>query len=289
MKTKAIPEKIYPNYGSSIRVRKFHAQKRDGAPFWHFHPELQLVYVNRGSGKRHIGHHLSYFRHGDLVLIGSNLPHYGITDQLVEDMEEIIVQFRSDFLGSQLLEVPEWQMIRQLFERAKYGIHFHRSVKDLLGERLKSLYEMDSFDRLMAFVDILQFLAETPQYSLLNVQEYALEVNQQENERMRSIYSYVRQNFRESIPLQEIADQSNMTVPSFCRYFKKQSGKTFTQFVNEFRIIHSCKLLSETSHTVSAIAMESGFNNFSHFNRLFKQINKKSPGAYRKDFKDIRM
>ncbi|MEL6123244.1 MAG: helix-turn-helix domain-containing protein, partial [Bacteroidota bacterium] len=94
-------------------------------------------------------------------------------------------------------------------------------------------------------------------------------------------------NLYSEIPLSEIAEEASMTVPSFCRYFKKQSGKTFTQFVNEFRVIHACKLLSETGRSISDICFDCGFNNFSHFNKQFKDITGKNPTAYRGEFREV--
>jgi AraC-like DNA-binding protein len=288
-KQKAIAEKIHPNYGSSFRVLRFDNKERNGKPFWHFHPELQLVYVEGGSGKRHIGNHLSYFRGGDLVLIGPNLPHFGLTDQLKGEQFEIIVQFREDFLGKVFFQAPEMVGIKQLLERSSYGILFNKKIKQQLGPEIERLLELNSLDRMLKLLEILHSLAESTDYQLLNARDLALEVNQQENERIKKVYGYVRQNFQEDIPLALISDEVNMTVPAFCRYFKKQSGKTFTQFVNEFRVIHACKLLTEGDQNISHIAMESGFNNFSHFNRLFKNIVKQSPNEYRGAFKELKL
>ncbi len=78
-----------------------------------------------------------------------------------------------------------------------------------------------------------------------------------------------------------------MTVPAFCRYFKKISRKTFTKFVNEFRVVHASKLLAETSMSITEVSFESGFNNFSHFNKSFKEFTGKSPSTYRKEFNSI--
>lgn len=288
-KQKAIAEKIQPNYGSSFRIIKFDTNNKNGKPFWHFHPELQLVYVVGGSGKRHIGNHISYFRKGDLVLIGPNLPHFGLTDQLKDDQIEIIVQFRIDFLGKKFFDSPEMVGIKQLFERSRYGILFSKELKKELGPGIESLMELNSLDRMLKLLEILHSLAESTDYQLLNARDLALEVNQQENERIKKVYTYVRQKFQDDIPLSLISDEVNMTVPAFCRYFKKQSGKTFTQFVNEFRVIHACKLLTEGDQSISYIAMESGFNNFSYFNRLFKNIVKQSPNEYRGAFKELKL
>ena len=96
-----------------------------------------------------------------------------------------------------------------------------------------------------------------------------------------------RENFQNPIPLEEIADQVSMTVPAFCRYFKKTSGKTFTKVVNEYRVVHATKLLSETPLSISDICFECGFNNFSHFNKVFKEQTGKSASKYRSELKQI--
>lgn len=282
-------EKVSPEFGSSFLVKQYiekAGQQQNYQPYWHFHPELELVFINGGSGKRHIGNHLSYFNHGDLILIGSNLPHYGFTDRLTGNSAETVIQMRKDFLGVDFFQAPEMKAIGQLFERAKSGISFHGHAKTVIGPRLEQLPQLSTSKRLLAFVDILHDLATSDDYELLNAEGYSFEVNLQDDDRADIIYGYVRQHFERSISLQEIAKEVNMTVPSFCRFFKKLSaGKTFTQFVNEFRIIHACKLLIEETSSITEISFSCGFNNFSHFSRSFRQITGKSPSAYRKEFK----
>ena len=132
MKTrKPTLEKISPEFGSSILVRKHNSDAYKGGikPFWHFHPEIELVYVNKGKGKRHIGSHLSYFNNSQLLLIGSNLPHNGFTDRLTADGSQSLVQFKQEFLGDHFFDIPEMEGINNLFERAKSGILFGVKTK----------------------------------------------------------------------------------------------------------------------------------------------------------------
>ncbi|MBK7634549.1 MAG: AraC family transcriptional regulator [Saprospiraceae bacterium] len=275
-------EKIQPTFGQSFAMRKFEEINPNIQPFWHFHPELEIVYIKKGSGKRHVGNHISYYNGGDLIMLGPNLPHYGFTDRLAGDTSEIVVQMREDFLGKDFFKLQEMQNIDILFERSKAGLSFYGNTKDEVGSRLNSMFYMDPFDTLMEYLHILHILADSKEYNVLNATGVALIVQGQDTDRIDTIYKYVRKNFTESIQLGDIAALANMTVPSFCRYFKRITGKTFTEFVNEFRIVHACKLLSEERHTVSEVCFESGFNNFSHFNRQFKEKTGKSPNAYRK-------
>lgn len=287
MKSSPIIEKIRPQFGSSLQVKQYESKCRNKLPYWHIHPEIELVYVNGGSGKRHIGNQLSYFNDGDLILLGSNLPHYGFTDRLTGNRSETIVQMPHDFPGSHFLELPELNNIKRLFERAKRGIVFLGLTKSEVGTLLEEIVEMDPFDRILHLLKVLKQLSLSTEYEVLNIDSIALEVTVQENSRINKVYEYVRANFKENITLNEISDQIGMTVPSFCRYFKKMSQKTFTQFVNEYRIVHSIKLLSESSSNITDICLESGFSNFSHYNKTFKKFTGKSPSGYRKDITSV--
>jgi AraC-like DNA-binding protein len=95
--------------------------------------------------------------------------------------------------------------------------------------------------------------------------------------------NFVKEEFKRPIPLEEIAELVNMTVPAFCRYFKKITGKTFVQFVNEYRLAHAAKLLHEKQISITDVCFESGFNNFSYFNKKFKSLTGKSPSTYRNE------
>ncbi|MFN8337598.1 MAG: AraC family transcriptional regulator [Saprospiraceae bacterium] len=285
----AVPslEKIVPNFGHSFTLRKFEDINPNLVPFWHFHPELEIVYIKHGSGKRHIGNHISYYNGGDLIFLGPNLPHYGFTDRLSGDNSEIVVQMKETFLGKNFFTLPEMANIQQLFERSKSGLSFYGNTRDEVGARLTDMFYMDEFDKLMEFLKILQILANSKEYNVLNASGVTLIVQGQDTDRIDTIYKYVRSHFTELILLEDIASMVNMTVPSFCRYFKRVTGKTFTEFVNEFRIVHACKLLSEERHTIAEVCFESGFNNFSHFNRLFKQKTGQSPNNYRKSVEKV--
>lgn len=287
MPNKPALEQINPAFGSSFLVRQYNQSCENTLANWHFHPEVELIYVKGGTGKRHIGRHLSYFNDGDLVLMGAYLPHYGFTDRLTGNSSETVVQFKQDFLGESFFNIPEMNGIKQLLELSKKGMAFHGKTKDAVGKKIEQLAHADQFGRLMGLISILNDLHRSEEYSLLNADGVAMTVDTKDNERMNEVYSYIRNNFKEHISLDEIADEINMTVPAFCRYFKKSSRKTFTKFVNEYRVVHASKLLAETSLPITEVSFESGFNNFSHFNKSFKEFTGKSPSSYRKEFKNI--
>lgn len=277
-------EAIHPTIGSSFTSLKFLTNENIKSHVWHYHPEIELIYVCKGSGKRQIGSNISYFSDGDLVLIGSNLPHCGLTNEHTNNDYEMVIQFKPDFLGEAIWKTPEMQRIAGLLEKSKAGLVFGEDIKNEVGKRILDMHESSSLDRLIKFLGILEELAVTQDCRILNAGKYYLQTQVEDNERINVIFNYVKDHFREQITLEEIADLANMKVPSFCRYFKKITNKTFTQFVNEYRITHSLKLLSEQPLSITEICFESGFNNFSYFNKTFKEYIKKSPSQYRKEF-----
>lgn len=280
-------EKISPQFGSSIKVWKHEAYTGENKPFWHFHPELELVYVNKGQGKRHIGNHLSYFNNSQLLLIGSNLPHNGFNNRLTINGSETIAQFRPGFLGAHFFDIPEMEAVKLLFERAKKGILFGVKTKRKIGLKIEKLSGKDGFKKILVLLEVLHVLSKAEDYTILNADGFAFETEPQDSAKIDMVYKHINANFKSHISLDEIADKVSMTVPAFCRYFKKVTGKTFTKLVNEYRVVHATKLLSESQMSITDICFECGFNNFSHFNKLFKEFTGKSASKYRQELKII--
>lgn len=285
IKKKPTFEKVSPEFGMSILVKQHHETKPNNKASWHVHPEIELVYVNKGKGTRHIGNHLSYFNNSQLILIGSNLPHNGFTDRLTAKGKETLVQFSPEVFGSLFFDLPELKEVNMLLERAKKGIIFKPETKQIVGPKIENLVKFDGLNRVIKLLEILNDLARAKDYTLLNVNGFAFETEPQDSAKIDLIYQHINTNFERHISLEEIAEIASMTVPGFCRYFKKATGKTFTKLVNEYRIVQATKLLSEGNGSISDVCFECGFNNFSHFNKLFKEFTGKTALQYRKEMR----
>ncbi len=287
IKHKPAFEAIAPNFGNSYTYQKFDEERLNQNNRWHYHPEIELVYVNGGTGKRQIGSHVSHYTNGDLILIGSNLPHCGLTDKLTGNKSETVVQMKADFLGSDFFGIPEMKKIQDLFEISKGGIAFHGSIKKKIGEKMELLEYQTDFQRLLSILNILNELGCSNDYKVLNAEGYSMEAEVKDNDRINVVFNHVKTHFKEDIPLEDIAKKVSMTIPSFCRYFKKITNKTFVQFVNEYRLVHASKLLGEHTLSITEVCFESGFNNFSHFNKSFKNFTGQNPSTYRNQLKTV--
>lgn len=257
---------------------------------WHFHPEFELVYIIKSFGKRFVADHVEDFNEGDLVLLGSNLPHFWKNDERFynEDprylVNAIVIHFPTDFFSHQIEFYPEFYPIRKLLNLSARGISFSRTVADSLGPGLKKLLKLQGLERTLKFVRILNSLALTGEYKLLASETYRSDFQDWSSNRLDKVMHIINSSYREPVRLETVASHIGMNPSAFSRYFREKTGKTFTEFVMEMRIGYACKLLIEGKHTISQICFESGFNNISNFNRCFKKFTLLTPILYRNQF-----
>ncbi|WP_136468333.1 AraC family transcriptional regulator [Flagellimonas onchidii] len=252
---------------------------------WHYHPELELIAIEKSSGTQFIGDSIEKFDVGEVILIGKNLPHMLLNDDVYFDesskkvAESFVVHFKKEFLGNGFLTISETKPITDLLDRAGRGIKFLQ-VDNQLIQDIKGLLNLEPFERLIKFVEILNALAKHKPYRLLSSMGYVNSFLKTENKRLHKIYEYVFKNFKNSIGASDVASVIGMNPSAFSRFFKQVHRKTFTRYLNEIRIGYACKLLLEDKMNITAIAYESGFNNISNFNRQFKMIIGKPPSSY---------
>lgn len=252
---------------------------------WHYHPELELISVFKSYGTRFIGDSIEKFGKGDLILIGKNLPHMLLNDDIYFEesskltAESIVVHFKDDFLGHTFFKTPEMNHISELFLRAKHGIQFIDVEKKII-EDIKQLIKETGFEKTMKFIRILNNLALHKNYKLLASDGYINTFHATENKNLDKIYAYIFNNFNEHISLETVANIANMNPSAFSRFFKRINRKSFSKYLSEIRIGYACKLLIENNYNITRICFESGYNNVSNFNRQFKAITNMSPSQY---------
>lgn len=277
---KAAFEPLHLVSGNSFHVRKF-AERYFSAPY-HYHPELELTLILKGEGKRYVGNHLSSYSEGDLVMLGPNLPHCWKSENVkkgVVNARSLVIQFADDFLGTEFFGKAELAGIRRLLNRSRYGVQF--TGRKPIEELLKLERTANSFKKMIMLLEILQQLAESRQYVLLDrlpVPSHA------EQKKINQVMAYIVDHFRETIELEKAARIAMMTPTAFCKYFKRHTRKTFIETVLDFRINYAAQQLVDTDKPVSDISYESGFGDVSHFYKVFKTKKELSPLQYRKKF-----
>ena len=272
-------EQILPDSDSSFRFLL--TPKLNEVFYWHFHPEIELVYVEADKGIRHIGEHISTYEGCDLALIGSYIPHLNFDYGVKATVETVVIQFPETYFESGLVRIPELKKVVDLMERAKTGLAFTGETKQIAGVRLKKLEHLDRFHQFMELMSIFQFLAESDEYEDLDVRPISSQTILKQQERIHRIHQFVEANFQKPIDTQQIANEVNLSLPAFCRYFKKTTKLTYTDFVNQYRVQYAKKLLIQDKN-VTETCFESGFESLSYFNRIFKKWTGEAPSSFRK-------
>ena len=226
---------------NSFSVR--HDKLRNFGKLLHYHPELELHYTIKGHGIRLIGDNVSHFQEGEVILLGENLPHAwkGKETELEgeEDysMEAIVVQFSVNCLGKGFFDLPESYLIPRIFESAKKGLLIQGQSADMIKDLMLQMTRAGRFERVLTLLQILQIISEKEEVKTIASAHAFYKPNERESERLNNVIAHTLSNFKREINLEEIAQIANLSVNAFCRYFKKQTNMTFTDFVNHPGII----------------------------------------------------
>ena len=249
--------------------------------FWHYHPEIELVYVEACNGIRHVGKNISDFKNSDLLLIGSNVPHLNFDYRIQTECKQLVLQMRENFLHELIFPIPEFDAIKKLLDRSYLGLSFSGETKRIVVEKLHSIKDKNSFDSFIGLVEILQILAHSAEVKELNSEDTRIKWFLNDKIRMGTIYDYIHENYDKSPNVNVIAANVNLSTPAFCRYFKKQTNMTFTDFVNNYRI-NQAKLLLLQNSCITDVCFQVGFESLSYFNKLFKKYIGETPSAFKK-------
>ena len=273
-------ETVLPDEGQSFKL--FEPSLRDHF-FWHYHPEYELVYVEADTGIRHVGQHVSSYVGSDLVLIGSNIPHLNFDYGLKTEYKQIVVQLKKPFLGDALQQTPEFNAIQSLFNQAYLGLSFSGETKRKVAEKLKYMRSISQFEQLLCLLEVFQLLASSDEVVQLNDQDTSVKLFMNDKIRMSTVYKYIHEHYNENPDVNEVASQVHLSTAAFCRYFKKQTKMTFTDFVNQYRIAQSKTLLLQ-GRSVSDTCYEVGFDSLSYFSKLFKKIAGENASDFKKQY-----
>lgn len=242
---------------------------------WHYHPEIELTLFTEGSGIRYIGDNITSFESPDLVLIGSNLPHYWTVDRSAG----YCIQFSFD-PTSPLAALHESGSLKTLLDKANKGLKFsNKCIADILP-LLEQCKVATSLERLTLLLKILERLnhARTTEISTYVMQS----LGESKSGVVKKAVQYIVENATdEELNLEHVLAHVHMSRATFSRHFQQVLGLSYTQFVQSIRLETSRNLLVSTEKTVTEIAYASGFSNLSHFNKIFRVRYSMSPRELR--------
>jgi AraC-like DNA-binding protein/quercetin dioxygenase-like cupin family protein len=249
----------------------------------HQHEEIQISYIVNGAGTLIVGDKVNYYKTGDIIIIGSQLPHVFESDQEKHKQSHMLTLFfTKNSFGNGFFDLEELSELQVFFKRAKHGFKVNSNQDDII-KGFNGIESATKLERFTILLDLLKILS-TCEFKSLSSFIYEKNYTPIEGERMRDVFEYTMTNYDKDITLESVANVANMTKNAFCKYFKKYTNKTYGVFLNELRIEHACKLiLSGKNLTISDVAYKVGFNNISNFNRQFKKVKHKTPLIFKNE------
>ncbi|MEO6960447.1 MAG: AraC family transcriptional regulator [Puia sp.] len=247
---------------------------------WHYHPEIELILIKKSKGTRIVGTSVETFKHNDLILIGKNLPHAFLHDEKNPEetdlREALVLHFYENFLGNEFLNLPEFREIHSLLIKARLGLCITDKGKEQIIPLIEKSFNASSLDRIINVLEIFKILTNSNSHRVLaNVGQYLQ--SSKNDKRFNAILDYTYSNYDERINIDDVAKIANLTKESFCRYFKSQTGRTYLDFLTEFRINKACQMINDKDKSVKEVGYACGFDSLSNFYYQFKKITKLSP------------
>lgn len=255
----------------------------------HFHPEYELNFIfNATNAERIVGDHKSNIQKYELVLVGPNVFHGWNNGRCESDqIHEITIQFHRDLIHESLLRRNMMKPIKELLANASRGISFSENVIQKIAPRLLELSQKNGMEAFIELISILHILSVSENQQILcqaaiNTADFA------NSDRIKKVCEYIAKNYQDKIKVKEAAEMMNMTETTLSRLMKQRTGRSFVDFVNDYRIGFATRWLTETNQTIAEIAFKCGFYNISNFNRIFRKIKGCTPGEYRVNFSGIK-
>jgi AraC-like DNA-binding protein len=280
---KIVPFQIPKNAEEAIRVQV------DDMPHLynhlHQHPEIQLTVVKESHGTLIAGDYVGPFHAGDVFVIGGNQPHVFRNEEKFFKKRSralaITIFFDETTLGENFWQLEEMKSLQQFLKNSSGGFRITGKKKKLLADKINLIATVEGIDRLIIFLEILKELGSRKEMQPLSKPIIQRNIKTYDGSRLNKVLEFTFKEFQRTIKLKEVSTLANLTPEAFCKYFKTRTRKTYINFLNEIRINHACRLLTQ-ERTIADICYDAGFTNLSNFNRIFKKIKKVSPNEWRK-------
>ena len=251
---------------------------------WHYHDEYELHLIVASSGKAFVGDYIGTFQPGHLVLTGPRLPHNWISLDLPEGgfpQRDLVIQFPHEPLAQAAHYIREMEEVLPLLARARNGIEFF-GLSQQATQSWHAIKQARGLERFAVFTSFMAELARWSDYRLLSQAQLQSVDDDAQLNQIESIVSRITKDLTQQLSAADLAAELEMTESAFSRFFRRATGNTFTDFVNQVRVNRACQLLMESDRFITHICYEVGFNNVANFNRRFLSVKGMTPSEFRK-------
>ena len=258
-----------------------HVQGEHFGCVWHHHPEYEITLVRKGGTERWVGDRLTPLKPGDLVLLGSGLPHDFRNERGRGQVDAVVLQFRPNFLGEDWIKHASVSAIARLLDRARLGLEVRGATRRAATKMIEQAPKLRGVGRLVLLLQLLELLAGSDELKEIATPGFRADTDAHSSDRIGAVTRHIEESLSGQIYVSTLARMTGLSESAFSRLFHKCTGRSVPQYVNELRIARACRLLAETDQTVKQVAHVCGYPTPAYFHRQFHRQHGVSPLAYR--------
>jgi len=260
-------------------------QQDEGSFFYeklHQHEEIQICHILIGEGTLVLGDSVNPYKKGDIIVIGSFIPHVFKSDIEASSASKMrSLFFTKESFGTDFFDLEAFDELHSFFDKSSYGFKIS-NCKTRITSLFTKIHKAKKLQQFIVFLELLKILT-TAEHQRLTSFVYDKKYSPIEGKRMTDVLEYTFENYNKEVSLEAVDEVAAMTKNSFCKYFKKVTNKTYFEFLKEIRVEHACKLIrKQMDLRIIDVAYLCGFKNVSNFNKQFKTVTTLSPSAFKK-------
>lgn len=243
----------------------------------HRHPQIELTWIERGSGVRFVGDSALPFEDGDMALLGPNLPHLWmpLAGSCPDGLLVTVLQLPSEFFEQPAL--PELALLRGVLDRAALGLGIGGACRDRAATLLAQMRGLSALRRLPLLLEILACLHE----HAAQLDTIAATRGADAGRPVQKVLDWIHAGIGGELRVDDAAAIACISPAAFSRFFRRETGKTYSGYIRAIRCSAVCLQLRKTDRPIALIAEECGFPNLSNFNRQFLAEVGQTPRQYR--------
>ena len=250
-------------------------------PFrWHHHDDYELFAPVRGTGRAIVGDFIGEFAPGQVYLLAPALAHVFHTlpqaSVLAKGRSAFVLNLSPDVLTHTLMGTAT----QALQKKAKRGALYTGAAAAEIHATLVQLQKAQGMGALESLMHLLAILDRHPSRLLVSP-AWVSPIDLKTSRRMDAVFTFLHERYTSDVRLAEVAERAHLGPEPFCRLFKRITSKTMVEYLNELRVGHACRLLQETDLSITEVALASGYNTLSNFNRMFLRQKRVSPRTWR--------
>lgn len=277
-----------PEFDSSL---KFRTLQNDGLTvvYPHLHKEIEIIYAKHGNVRIGVNDDIIDLQEGEIIFFASGELHYFLASP---DSERYVYQFDLKLFDENLLRKKEIPLLSLFAEGEPHSRHWPPVLVNQACDILLELFEQDLeqqaggnyliLGNLHRFISLL-YTHLPKRKSENSITQFPAIQYKETLERLDKVFAYIENSYQETITLEDIAKLVGFSPYYFTRFFKRNTGQTFGQYLTEYRLNQAKFILAEEKIPMAEVAEKSGFSSVKTFHHVFKEAVGQSPLQYQKN------